>query len=205
MRACGSLWTPTSVLLILLPKSLSYPISIQVYRSLYCEGKQCVCMHVCVCVWGSTALKFNVQLKSQCFPKKADSCFFFYVNVYFFFSLRSAHLRAVPDRGLGVRSVHPGGLSGRRVLLPLPPPQTGTVIRRCDGRRSGRWPPPGNHPDDVQRGDLQGFIVPPVQYSHLFQLLCPAHCPPPWSPGSHAGPGLLLPAPRCQRLRQHAH
>ncbi|KAF3836524.1 hypothetical protein F7725_029082 [Dissostichus mawsoni] len=52
-----------------------------------------------------------------------------------------AHLRAVPDRGLRVRGVHPGGIRGGRVLLPLPAPQTGALIRRSirrGVRRGGR-------------------------------------------------------------------
>ena len=120
-------------------------------------------------------------------------------------SLCSAHLRALPDRGLCVRSLHPGGLCGGRVLLPLPPAQTGALVRRRVRRRSRRGSPLGDHPHDGQRGDLQRFIVPPVQHGHVVQLLRPARRASPGSPSPHAGSGLLLPAPWCQRLRQHAH
>uniref|UniRef100_A0AAQ4PA66 Shisa family member 2b n=1 Tax=Gasterosteus aculeatus aculeatus TaxID=481459 RepID=A0AAQ4PA66_GASAC len=111
----------------------------------------------------------------------------------------------LPDRGLGVCGFRPGGLRGRRVLLPLPPSQAGTVLGRCRGRRRrrrGQRPPLGDHPYDGQCGDLQGLLLTPVQHGHVVQLLRPAHRPP---RRPHAGSGLLLPAPRRQRLRQHAH
>ncbi|KAG7487279.1 hypothetical protein MATL_G00021620 [Megalops atlanticus] len=44
-----------------------------------------------------------------------------------------AHLRALPDRGRGLRGLRPAGLRRRRVLLPLPPAQAGAVGRGGGG------------------------------------------------------------------------
>lgn len=111
--------------------------------------------------------------------------------------LCSAHLRALPDRGLGLRGVRFVGFGGRRVLLPLPPTQTGAQR----GRRSS----PGVHPHD----DLEGLVVASVQHGHVVQLLRPAPSaqdhPGSGSRAHFAHTGLVLPAAGRQRLRQHAH
>ncbi|CAL8235275.1 unnamed protein product, partial [Arctogadus glacialis] len=111
-----------------------------------------------------------------------------------------AHLRALPHRWLCVRGLCAGGLRGRRVLLPLSPPQAGAV-----GGGRGRGPSPGDHPHDGQRGHLQGLLLPPVQHRHLLQLLGPGGSPPARPPADNARPGVLLRPGGRQRLRQHAH
>lgn len=111
--------------------------------------------------------------------------------------LCSAHLCAFPDCGVGLRGVRLARLGGCCVLLSLPPTQTRTYLRG--------WASPGVHPHD----DLKGILLPSVEHSHLVQLFSPAqrHSSYPWSCSRphFARPGIVLPAARCQCLRQHAH
>lgn len=120
-------------------------------------------------------------------------------------SLCSAHLCALPDRGLCVRGLHPGGLRGRCVLLPLPEAQAGAVIRGRNRKWVWQRATPGDHPHDGQHQHLQGLVIASVQHGNLVQLLRPGCCAPPHRPRPDASAGLLLLAPRRQRLRQHAH
>ncbi len=121
----------------------------------------------------------------------------------FLLLLCSTHLRALPDRRLGLRCLRAGGLCCCRVLLPLSPSQTGAFIRRWLRRRVQQHPRPWDDSHDGQHRYVARLILPPVEHGHLLQLLSSAGRPPsrPYAPR----PGLVLPPSGRQRLFEHAY
>lgn len=123
----------------------------------------------------------------------------------FLLLLCSTHLRAFPDRRLGLRGLRAGGLRCGRVLLPVSPSQTRAFIRRRLRRSIQQRPRPRDDPYDGQHRYVARLVLPPIEHGHLLQLFGSASRSTSRTRPTTTGPSLVLPAAGRKRLRKHAY